>query len=184
MASAGEASPAPEWAELFGAIASGNQDALTELYDAASAAIFGLALWRTGSPDEAGDVVQDVFLRLIELRDTLGGISRPRSWLLSVAHHRAVDSARRRRRRAATPIETIAYLVAPSGDPERSLDALRASRLLGALSAAQREAIYLHQFAGCTFREIARITRVPTFTAASRYRLGLRRLRTLMEGKP
>ena len=36
-------------------------------------------------------------------------------------------------------------------------------------------------FAGCTFAEIGRITRVPTFTAASRYRLGIKKLRTLLE---
>jgi len=36
--------------------------------------------------------------------------------------------------------------------------------------------------AGCSFREIAAITGVPAFTAASRCRLALARLRRLMGG--
>jgi len=50
-------------------------------------------------------------------------------------------------------------------------------RALGALPVAQREVIVLHLAQGFTFREIGRIASVPTFTAASRYRLGLERLR-------
>jgi DNA-directed RNA polymerase specialized sigma24 family protein len=52
--------------------------------------------------------------------------------------------------------------------------------LLLELPHPQREAIWLHLFAGCTFAEVARVAGVPTFTAASRFRLGVARLRRLM----
>ena len=64
------------------------------------------------------------------------------------------------------------------------VEARRTSRLLLELPPAQREAIYLRHFAGCSFAEIGRATSVPTFTAASRYRLGIRRLRDRMGVKP
>ena len=57
------------------------------------------------------------------------------------------------------------------------MDADRATAALSQLPTAQREAVYLHHFAGLAFREIGRVTGVPTFTAASRYRLGIARLR-------
>jgi DNA-directed RNA polymerase specialized sigma24 family protein len=53
--------------------------------------------------------------------------------------------------------------------------------MLAGLPLKQRETIYLRHFAGCTFADIGRIVGVPTFTASSRYRLGVHRLRRLME---
>ena len=70
---------------------------------------------------------------------------------------------------------------------ERALDAVAAKNLppgLRELPAPQREAIYLRHFAGCSFAEIGKATGVPTFTAASRYRLGMRRLRQLTGVEP
>jgi DNA-directed RNA polymerase specialized sigma24 family protein len=42
----------------------------------------------------------------------------------------------------------------------------------------------MRHFEECTFARIGRITGVPTFTAASRYRLGIGRLRRLLERRP
>jgi RNA polymerase sigma-70 factor (ECF subfamily) len=120
---------------------------------------------------------------MASLRNRLRRVRDPKAWLLTVARRLAVDAVRRRRRHAAGPVEECPFLEAPVGDPERTLDAERASALLARLPDAQREAIYLHHFAGCTFAAIGNIVGVPTFTAASRYRLGIARLRRLMEGK-
>ena len=54
------------WGELFLDLATGKASALEELYDAVAGRIFGLALWRTGSSEDASDVVQEVFVRLVE----------------------------------------------------------------------------------------------------------------------
>lgn len=174
---------AREWRALFSDLAAGRPEALALLYDIGAARIFGLALWRTGCPDEAADVVQDLFVRVASQRNRLRRVRDPRAWLLTVARRLAVDAVRRRKRHAAAPVEECRFLEAPGGDATRGLDALRASALLARLPAAQREAIYLHHHAGCTFAAIGDIVGVPTFTAASRYRLGIARLRRLMEGK-
>jgi RNA polymerase sigma-70 factor (ECF subfamily) len=178
------AGASPEaWAGMFAQVAAGDPAGLEALYRVAARRIFGLALWRTGSVEDASDVVQEVFVRLAEHRDRLAGVADPRAWLLSVAHHVAVDVARRRERRASTPLDEVPHLVAPDreGSP---VDADRASRLLAGLPAAQRDAIYLRHYEECTFAEIGTITGVPTFTAASRYRLGIARLRRLLEVVP
>jgi RNA polymerase sigma-70 factor (ECF subfamily) len=173
----------PEWwRELFVQLAEGRMHAFEELYDVASQRLYGLALWHTGSPEDAGDVVQEVFVKLAEQRHRLERVQDPRAWLLTVAFRLSVDVLRRRRRRPTEPIDPHALLAAPEPEPERALDADRASRLLASLPGAQRDAIYLRHFTDCTFAEIGAITGVPTFTAASRYRLGLRRLRRLVGG--
>jgi RNA polymerase sigma-70 factor (ECF subfamily) len=168
---------------MFASIAAGDPAGLEALYRVAARRIFGLAVWRTGSVEDASDVVQEVFVRLAESRDRLAGVADPRAWLLSVAHHVAVDVTRRRARRRSETLEDVPHLVAPEreGSP---VDAARASRLLAALPAAQRDAVYLRHYEECTFAAIGTITGVPTFTAASRYRLGIARLRRLLEVVP
>jgi len=169
------------WAELFLDLAGGKTRALEEIYEAAAGRIFGLALWRTGSREDACDVVQEVFVRLVEQGERLRKVKNPRAWLFAVAHRVAVDATRRRRK--SEPLESCRFLESASGDTDRELDAGRAGSLLTGLPPAQREAVYLRHFADCTFAEIGRVTGVPTFTAASRYRLGISKLRDLMEGE-
>lgn len=47
----------------------------------------------------------------------------------------------------------------------------------------RREAVLLHVVEGFSFREIGRQTGVSLFTAASRYRLAVRRLRVALAGR-
>jgi RNA polymerase sigma-70 factor (ECF subfamily) len=162
----------------FAALAAGDPDALADLYAWCAAELFGLALWRTGSRDDAADVVQDVFLKLMAERPRLGAVRQPRAWLLAVAHRCAIDVVRRRR----PGIEPSDDLVMPSGDsggddPQRRVDGARLTALLHRLPAEQRETLFLRHFAELTFRDIGRVTGVSTFTAATRYRLGIERLR-------
>lgn len=167
-------------ASLFGELAMGNIASLEGIYDAMSTEIYRLALWRSGAPDVAADVVQTVFVRLAERRARLGSVRDPRSYLLAMAHRAAVDR-RRAAARLAFPLPvTTELLQARGSDPDRALDARRASAALEEIPPAQREAVFLHHFSGMTFATIGRVTGVPTFTAASRVRNGIRALRRLL----
>ena len=72
-------------------------------------------------------------------------------------------------------------LTSPENDPDRAIDASRATELIGRLSKDHREVVFLRHFGDCTFKVIGAVLGIPTFTAASRYRLALRRLRKMME---
>ena len=169
-----------ELRELLGQLAAGRIAALEPLYRAYSAEFYGLALWRTGSAEDAADVVQEVFVRLVSARGRLTTVRDPLSYLRKMVHRASIDVHRRRRRRREEPIETCAFLEASAAEPGSELDARRVSGMLQTLPPAQREAIYLRHFAGCSFAEVARATGVPVFTAASRYRIGIQRLRRLL----
>ena len=171
-------------AELLAGIARGDGQALERLYKSLSGPVFGVALWRTGSREDAADVVQETFLRIVRQRDRIGGVRRPKVWVLTVAHRLAVDVTRRRRRFVPDPEVELPLVQAPTSDPARAVDAARASALLAGLPAKQREAVFLHHFEGLTFAAIGDIVGIPTFTAASRYRLGIARLRRAMEVCP
>jgi len=170
-----------DWREIFADLAEGRLQSLDELYDAAARQLYGLALWRTGSEEDAADVVQDVFVRVAEQGPRLARIRNPRAWLLTVTHRAAIDVTRRRGRRSTEPLEEYSFLTA-GDDGERMLDAAQVSTLLAGLPETHRDVIFLKHFAGCTFVEIGEIVGVPKFTAASRYRSGIEKLRKLMEG--
>lgn len=171
-----------DWLRWFSDIAAGRLGALDDLYDAAASRLYGLALWRTGSAEDAADVVQDVFVRVVEQGARLKKIRNPIAWLLTVTNRAAIDVTRRRRRRQAEPLDTCAFLTVADEDDERMFAATQVSAILAGLPDTQRVVIYLKHFVGCTFSEIGDIVGAPKFTAASRYRNGIENLRKLMEG--
>ena len=172
------------WRRIFDELAAGRDSALEDLYDTASRHLYGLALWRTGSEDDAADVVQDVFVKVAEQGPKLAKINNPKGWLLTVTHRAAVDIARRRTRHSAEPLDEYPFLTATHGDSGTMLDAAHASVLLAGMPPNLRDVIYLKLFVDCTFAEIGAIVGVPTFTAASRYRKGISDLRNLMKDEP
>ena len=165
----------------FASLAAGDLAALAVVYDECADDLFGLALWRTGSREDAADAVQDVFVRLAHRPDRMARVRNARAYLLAMAHSAAVDILRLRRK---TVEAEDAILESVTADQERSADAGRLSRFLLRLPAAQREAVWLRHFADLSFVEIGGATGVSVFTAASRYRLGMRRLRRMLGVEP
>lgn len=162
---------------LLHRIGAGDLEALAELYDSCAARLYALALWRTGSREDAADVVQEVFVRLAHAADVLGKVRRPLPYLLRMTHNLAVSCLRRRR-----PHESCDELLVadPRADAEARFGARQAAAVLAELPPKQREALELRYFEGLSYREIGAVTGVPTFTAASRCRNGLARLRRFM----
>jgi RNA polymerase sigma-70 factor, ECF subfamily len=151
---------------------------LGALYDSIAADLHGIALWRTGCRADAADAVQTVFVRLAEGRVRFRGVRRPRLFLLAMAHRAAIDLVRGRRRTVELDEPSLpASLLVEPASPGAAAEAAELSRWLHALPGPQREALYLRYFAGLSYREIGRVAGVPTFTAASRCRLGLAALR-------
>lgn len=164
------------WAEdCLARLAAGEDAAAAELYDRLGDELYGFALWLCGSAADAADVVQEVFVRLLRARGRLGGVRDGRAYLLRMTRTAAADLHRRGGARHE-PLDE--RLVAPVlEDPASRLEARRLSGWLARLPPRQRAAIYLRYFSELSYAEIGRVTGVPTFTAASRCRLALRRLR-------
>ena len=165
--------------ELFASLGPGRLEALDGVWDLCASDLHGLVLWRTGSRTDTEDALQEVFLRLARLAeaDRLGRVRTPFAYLLRMAHSAAIDVLRRRRRRRSeAPLDEDTPLFF---DPalDRAAEASRLSSKIARLPEGQRAVVYLKHFVGLSFREIGGVMRIPTFTAASRYRLALGRLR-------
>jgi len=164
-------------------LADGDSSVLSAIYDRYASLVFGLALRITGDRAAAEDVVQETFVGVWRNARRFDPARAPfRTWLLAIAHHRAIDLVRRRRRieRSLDEDDAFAASFAAPVDVWREvsarLDAVEVRRRLAALSDAQRECIELAYFSGLTQVEIAERTRLPLGTIKSRVRVGLLRL--------
>jgi RNA polymerase sigma-70 factor, ECF subfamily len=168
----------------------GDELALRSLYERYGRVTYSLALRILREPAAAEEVVQEVFLKLWRHPENFAP-SRGQfiSWLMSVAHHRAIDELRQGRRIAQGIVDASAGLMVESeddSDPQELawLGERRAAiRLaLRSLPDAQRQAIELAYYGGLSQREIAEQLHEALGTVKTRTRLGIRRLRTLLVG--
>jgi RNA polymerase sigma-70 factor (ECF subfamily) len=165
-----------------------NEDALSELYDRYQGSMYGLAMRITGDAQMAQDAVQEAFVGIWRNAARYSGSKASvRTWMMSIAHHRAIDLVRRRRPTSPLPeTETEAVGEAfrsPDVWPEvaRAADAEAVRRAMSTLPDAQRETIELAYFEGLTQVEIAERTNAPLGTIKSRVRLGLMQMRRILE---
>ena len=173
--------------ELLGLAANGAREAIAVLFDRYQGSMYGLALRITRDPSLAQDAVQDAFVGIWRNASRFDAVrASARSWILAIAHHRAVDAVRRIRPTAELTPEGGSLppaLVAPDiwGEVRQRLDAQLVREALAQLAPLQREAIELAYFVGLTQQEIAKRTGAPLGTVKSRVRLGLMTLRTEIE---
>lgn len=176
----------PSDGELIAALQEGDVLALETLYDRYRVLAYSLALRVLRDPGEAEDVVQEAFLNVWRSSGTFRlERSTPRSWILSVVHHRAIDKLRGRQSRPVA-VEFPAGMPLSDGTDVWADVAARMTQedvagALGRLPGEQREAIELAYFGGYSQTEIAEMTGAPLGTVKGRMRMGLRKLKGLLQ---
>lgn len=162
--------------EVIERLAAGDMEALGAIYDGHARRLFAHALWMTRSRGDAEDVAQAVFAKLASMGEQLLGIHDLRAYVNRMVHYECLDLMSRQRLRAEEPIDS-ALFVRDGADPVATAEIAEMEERLEGLDPEQRETVYLHLFEGLTFREAGKIMGVSIFTAASRYRLAIGRLR-------
>ena len=135
---------------------------------------------RLGSRHDAEDVLQAVFVRIVRNRRRLAGARRLNAYVYQIARNEAAQCRRSRRQRGAVGPEREPWLVATRSDDAGKELAEQLQTALARLPQGQREVVVLKVYRDKTFREIARLLHVSLNTAASRYRYGMEKLRSLL----
>jgi RNA polymerase sigma factor (sigma-70 family) len=175
---------------LIDRVTKAEPDALALLYQRHGSACYRLALRITANQALAEDAVQEAFTGLWREPGAYSSAQGSvRSWLLALAHHKAVDLVRRetaQQRRQDAHAAQRALDPPTSPDPAAAAwagiqaDEVRAA--LAELPEAQRHALALAYFGGYTQREIAQLTGVPLGTVKTRMFAAMRRLQQRLAG--
>ena len=184
------AAPVDHVGDLLLQSAQGDEAAFAELYDLISPRVFGLILRVLVDRSQSEEVLQEVFLEVWQSADRFApNRGQGRTWVLTIAHRRAVDRVRsaqsstdRDWRIGARDLD-----VPHDGVPEQvelRIEGRRVARSVAALPEVQREAISLAYFGGYSQSEIAALVGAPLGTIKTRMRDGLSRLRTEMGVTP
>lgn len=172
--------------ELLQRVARGDQGAFARVYDLISPRVFGLILRVLVDRAQSEEVLQEVFLEVWQSASRFApNRGQGRSWVLTIAHRRAVD--RVRSSQASTDRDVRAGFrdldVAHDGVAEQvelRIEGERVAAALTALPDVQREALTLAYYGGYSQSEIAALVGAPLGTIKTRMRDGLSRLRAEM----
>jgi RNA polymerase sigma-70 factor (ECF subfamily) len=175
---------AVEDTDLIARVRKGDIEAFNLLVSRWEKRVFNYLLRLVGSPDNAMDLSQEVFLKAWQNIRKLDDPARFGPWLYRIAHNEAISLFRKRRPETALT-ETVQGDV---GVPERSTGqqgavfplemTLAVTAALARLSSDQREAVVLKVYEGFKFDEMAEILECPVSTVKSRLYTALDLLKT------
>ncbi len=160
----------------------GSIEALSRVYEKYLDSMLTLAMGLLHDAGEAQDVVHDVFVSFVRCADHFKVRGSLRAYLATGVVNRVRDRMRKDRRRA----ERLDTRPAPDRPEELLIgteEAQRLSRAMAELPPEQREVIVLRIKGNMKFREIAKLQGVPLQTVQARYRYGLNKLRTTLDGE-
>lgn len=165
----------------------GDAAALSRVYEKYREDLLRLAGSLLSDRAAAEDVVQDVFVRFAGLARTFRLTGSLKGYLATCVANAARNQIAAGRRRQTTGLDEAAGLPAEAVEPDGwavySEQFRRVSGAMAELPVEQREVVTLHLYGSLPFREIAERQKASIKTIQSRYRYGLDKLRTILDGE-
>ena len=165
----------------------GNREAFRLIYEKYADALLTIGVNLLNDKADAEDVVQDVFISFVKsvqkfhLRGSLKG------YLATCVANRSRDYLRNDSRRQTLTVnkaeQTTTVVKSPVQLAVRSEQLQKLSRAIAELPYEQREVIVLRLHGEMRFRQIAGLQNISIKTAQSRYRYGLDKLRSILNGE-
>ena len=164
----------------------GNREAMCAIYHKYKDRMLTLANGLLVDRTAAEDVVHDVFVAFVKSIDNVRATGNLQGYLTVAVANRSRDYIRRRSRHPETSC-SVEIVAAPADRPDQQAISSEQSRHLRAaiyqLPYDQREVVILHAFGQMKFNRIARLQEVSINTVQGRYRYGLKKLRSLLNGR-
>lgn len=173
----------PNDGALLARVASGDLGALGKLYDCYAPMLLRFAR-RLGAAEDAEDVVQNVFLRVVRLAPQFDtSVPSARAWLFAITV-RVVQERRRSLRRLTNAMKSFATQKQSTATNLESPASSDLSLCLSKLSLAKRSVLLLAEVEGFSCPEIAEMLEIPVGTVWTRLHHARRELRTTWEKTP
>ena len=155
---------------------------LEKLVEANQDYLFRFAYFRVGSREVAEDIVQNVFLKLIENCIDLSLMKSPRMYLFKMVSNRCIDYQRRETIHHV-PLDEVKGLI-DEGEEDVALrqEYERIVALLDNIPFEQAEIIRMNTSDNLSFVEIAELLDLPVSTVKSRFVYGVNKVRAKLNG--
>lgn len=163
------------------ALARDDPAAVELIWDRYAGDLLAFLAARLCSRHDAEDVLQTLFVRIVRQRRVLARAHHLDAYLYRMARNEAATYLRGRQRKKRDAVDTESWLV-PRETGDQAYDLAEQLQVaLSQLPQPQREVMVLKLYREKTFGEIAELLGVSLNTAASRYRYGLEKLRSLLK---
>jgi RNA polymerase sigma-70 factor, ECF subfamily len=166
-------------------VARGDSGAFESLYDVLGGPVYGVARRVVRDPNRAEDVAQEVFLEVWRKAPSFDdGRGSAKTWIMTIAHRRAVDAVRRNESQKKYDGQAVADEVQHDEPVERVIKDEEHGAVrdcLQTLTELQMESVRLAYYNGYTYAEVATLLDKPLPTIKTRMRDGLIRLRDCLE---
>ena len=133
--------------------------------------VYRLAVNYTRNAQEAEDVCQSVFLKLLEQKNITPG--KEKAWLMQVTANECRDLLRSSWWRRTVPLEQAFQI--PKNQTDETI------YLLQTLPPKYRVVLYLHYYEQYTTPEIAQLLKIPTGTVSTRLKRGRDQLKSMLK---
>ena len=152
--------------DLLKRLATGEKDAMAELYQETRAAVYGFSLSILKNPSDAEDVLHDTYLKIYASAGSYQANGNPMAWSLTIAKNLSLMKLREESRfrdledyewESAVPVDAI------------PVDRVLLRTALQILTSEERQVILLHALSGLKHREIARLLDLALPTVLSKY---------------
>lgn len=161
------------------AIKADDPEAVVLLWDLYAGDLMALLQGLLGSTHDAEDTLQQVFVKLVRGRRRLVRARDLRAYVFRITRNEAWDLIKRQKRQRLQPDMVGNTWLSAKTDTDESMTEPLTNALMN-LPPEQRAVIVLKVYKHRTFKQIAELLNLSQNTAASRYRYGIQRLRSLL----
>jgi RNA polymerase sigma-70 factor (ECF subfamily) len=160
----------------------GDVDAFAALYREQSPRLFALTRRMAGSPEEAEDLLQEIFLQAYRKLDSFKGDASIGTWLYRLAINHCLDYVRGRRAKMEKVTDTLDCETAkePVARRDTPIARIDLDRAIDRLPAGCREAFILHDVEGFDHQEVGRLLGVAEGTSKSQVFKARMKLRAML----
>lgn len=170
-----------ELEKLLSGIASGERESLEKLYELTRTAVYGFALSYLGSTHDAGDAMQDTYVRIWSAAGQYKPHGTPMAWIFTICRNICLMKMRKSGREAY--LDENEWNAIPEGNESLTFED---REILGSamkkLDETERRIVIMHAVSGMKHREIASELDMALATVLSKYARALKKLKKHIEG--
>ncbi|HNP20664.1 MAG TPA: sigma-70 family RNA polymerase sigma factor [Panacibacter sp.] len=170
-------------AELVSLLKERQQPVFSYLYDNYSGALFSVINAIIPDKDTAGDVLQEVFVKIWKQSATYDATKgRLFTWMMNIARNASIDMLRSKNyQHNAQNRELTGNVYEQVGTTVTNIDQIGLRKLVHTLKSEQKVLVELSYFEGYTQDEISKMLNIPLGTVKTRLRAALLQLRELVK---